>query len=347
MLRIAFAVAMALVVAATPASAQDTNAAAAAVPLLQNAEALEARIRDAYPAPLRELEVEAIATLAVRVDAEGAADSVRLVVSTGVPGLDNAVLNQIALARWEPAIHEGVPGPAWTTLHAFVHPTRAAVLEEAPEPLRAANRAQVEARARALLPDEFRNANVGADVLVAVIVDGTGSPRSQVLVQQNCLTPVLQAGLAATALLRFEPTTGSAEDRHVALVTVMFAASSARIRVQGVNAPEDTTRAVARPEDTGSIRAPQLRNRLDVQRSLERSYPPDLRAAGIGGEPVVWVFVDDRGNVTRRQIHQGSGHCALDLAALQVAAAMRFSPAMNNGAPVPVWVSIPIVFRAY
>jgi TonB family protein len=36
----------------------------------------------------------------------------------------------------------------------------------------------------------------------------------------------------------------------------------------------------------------------------------------------------------------------MDEAALDVARVMKFSPAKNRGRPVPVWVSIPITFRA-
>jgi periplasmic protein TonB len=91
---------------------------------------------------------------------------------------------------------------------------------------------------------------------------------------------------------------------------------------------------------------PELQNRRQVQQTLERTYPPLLRDAGIGGTPTVWFFIDEDGRVLRTQMHESSGHGALDEAALRVAEMMRFSPAMNRDKKVPVWVSIPIVFQA-
>lgn len=89
---------------------------------------------------------------------------------------------------------------------------------------------------------------------------------------------------------------------------------------------------------------PELRHRAAVQRALERSYPPLLRDAGIGGTPTVWFLIDENGRVVRTQLNQSSGSDALDRAAMGVARIMEFRPAMNHDRRVPVWVSIPIVF---
>jgi periplasmic protein TonB len=102
----------------------------------------------------------------------------------------------------------------------------------------------------------------------------------------------------------------------------------------------------AAPVFTPMTVAPELRNRTAVQRALERTYPPLLRDAGIGGQPTVWFFIDENGRVIRTQLNQSSGYEALDKAALDVASVMEFSPAMNRDRRVPVWVSIPIVFQA-
>lgn len=92
--------------------------------------------------------------------------------------------------------------------------------------------------------------------------------------------------------------------------------------------------------------APELKNRSEVQRALERHYPPLLRDAGIGGQPIVWFFIDENGRVQRTQLNKSSGHDALDQAALKVADIMEFSPALNRDKKVQVWVSLPITFRA-
>lgn len=90
--------------------------------------------------------------------------------------------------------------------------------------------------------------------------------------------------------------------------------------------------------------APVLANREEVVAALEANYPPLLRDAGIGGSVGVYVYIDETGAPQDLRIHQSSGHQALDDAALRVAAAVRFTPARKEGAPVAVWVAFPITF---
>lgn len=90
---------------------------------------------------------------------------------------------------------------------------------------------------------------------------------------------------------------------------------------------------------------PDIKNRDEVQKALEREYPPLLREAGIGGEVLVWFFIDEEGRVVRTQVHQSSGQQALDAAALKVADIIQFTPALNRDKQVPVWISLPITFQ--
>ncbi|MBI4410751.1 MAG: energy transducer TonB [Gemmatimonadetes bacterium] len=92
--------------------------------------------------------------------------------------------------------------------------------------------------------------------------------------------------------------------------------------------------------------APELKNRSEVQRTLQRNYPAILRDAGIGGQVLVWFFIDEHGRVKKFQMKQSSGHQGLDEAALKVADVMQFSPAVNREKKVPVWVALPITFTA-
>jgi TonB family protein len=90
--------------------------------------------------------------------------------------------------------------------------------------------------------------------------------------------------------------------------------------------------------------APEVRNRAEVTRALEREYPPVLRDAGVGGTVLVFFHINDVGVVEELQIHESSGHAALDAAALRVGAVFEFSPAMNRDQRVPVWIQIPLTF---
>lgn len=102
----------------------------------------------------------------------------------------------------------------------------------------------------------------------------------------------------------------------------------------------------AAPTFTPFTLAPELTNRDEITRLLVRQYPPLLRDAGIGGKVLVWVFINDKGEVQKTQVKAGSGYDALDQAALAVANSMKFRAAMNRDKHVPVWVEIPVVFTA-
>ena len=101
----------------------------------------------------------------------------------------------------------------------------------------------------------------------------------------------------------------------------------------------------AEPRFTPFTVAPDRINDAEIVRALEREYPPLLRDAGIGGTVVVWFFIDERGVVRNQFVQESSGHEALDEAALRVAPAFRFTPALNRDQAVPVWVTFPITFR--
>jgi TonB family protein len=100
----------------------------------------------------------------------------------------------------------------------------------------------------------------------------------------------------------------------------------------------------AAPTFTPYTVAPVLRNREDVRQALLRAYPEELKGTGLGGTTLLWILLDENGTIMRSQVKQSSGSLALDRAAFQVAAIMRFSPALNRDKPVKVWVSIPVVF---
>ena len=101
----------------------------------------------------------------------------------------------------------------------------------------------------------------------------------------------------------------------------------------------------AAPTFTPFTVAPDIQNRAEVIRAMEREYPPLLRDAGIGGTVQVYFFIDEEGVVQQFQVNVSSGHQALDDAALAVAGVYQFSPALNRDKRVPVWVSFGITFQ--
>lgn len=99
------------------------------------------------------------------------------------------------------------------------------------------------------------------------------------------------------------------------------------------------------PSFTPFTVAPSILNRQQIITAMTESYPPLLRDAGIGGTVKVYFFIDSDGTVGDVRLDQGSGHPAIDDAALAVASVYRFAPARNQNEAVPVWVSFPITFQ--
>jgi protein TonB len=113
-----------------------------------------------------------------------------------------------------------------------------------------------------------------------------------------------------------------------------------------VQAPmSDLAQALAaEPTFTPFTVRPDITNRTEITRSMEESYPPLLKDAGIGGTANVWFFLDEEGVTRKTFLKESSGHPALDDAALKVAEVVHFTPAMNDGKAVPVWIALPITF---
>ncbi len=73
-------------------------------------------------------------------------------------------------------------------------------------------------------------------------------------------------------------------------------------------------------------------------------YPQEAIDQGIEGRVTVQFIVNKKGNVLEPRIIRGIGGGA-DEAAIEAVTMSKFSPGMQNGKPVCVQYSLPIVFR--
>lgn len=144
-----------------------------------------------------------------------------------------------------------------------------------------------------------------------------------------------------------EDTAGRRHRHAVSLLLLAVAGASFACESQ---APEEAEEADAsrRPGAVEFIPydvAPELQNAGEVSARLQELYPDSLEEAGIGGSVVLWLEVDERGRVKRSLLQESSGHDPLDQAASRIAGEMGFSPALNRGDPVGVWVQQRIRFE--
>jgi TonB family protein len=82
----------------------------------------------------------------------------------------------------------------------------------------------------------------------------------------------------------------------------------------------------------------------EVLKKVEPEYPAIALKSGMEGNVLVKVWVDESGNVVETDVLR-SDEKIFEEAAKIAANKWKFSPAMSNGQPVAVWVSIPFRFR--
>ena len=91
--------------------------------------------------------------------------------------------------------------------------------------------------------------------------------------------------------------------------------------------------------------APRILNPAEIAAAIAQHYPLGLRVQGRGGTVGVQFLVGQTGAVQQTRVGQISAYPELDEAALRVADAYRFSPALLGEGPIAVWVSHAIDFR--
>ncbi len=338
--------------------------------LLNPAEVREAT-RQHYPLQLRESGVEGMPRVWLQITDEGEVASARLRRSSGNSAIDEAALKVAGVMRFAPAQFNGRPVASTTEVNIeFSRAAEAGLLVQVPrfpdlkrektvpaKPSTAAvasapssvpvlqNLGEVaEAQAR-VYPVELRQAGIGGRVNVWFYVDETGTVTKTMLKSSSGLKTLDEAALKIADVLKFSP--AMKDSRAVAdwvEVPIDFRPAESLQPVQQVTAVR--AKMAEAPTFTPYTVKPTLANADAVKESLDRYYPRLLRDAGIEGTANIWFFIDETGRVAKLQLKSSTGHQALDEAALKVGSMMQFKPAMNRDMAVPVWVDMPIVFKA-
>ena len=100
------------------------------------------------------------------------------------------------------------------------------------------------------------------------------------------------------------------------------------------------------PKDEYLIAADEMPEPIGGLASIQKNirYPQLAKLVGIEGKVYVLAFLDEEGNVANARVIKGIGS-GCDEAALEAIKVVKFTPARNNGEPVKVQVTIPIVFK--
>lgn len=74
-------------------------------------------------------------------------------------------------------------------------------------------------------------------------------------------------------------------------------------------------------------------------------YPEQLWDAGVQGETLLRLYVNEAGRVDTAHVERSSGHPEFDSAAVAGAPNLRFQPAVREEEPMGVWVLLPVQFE--
>lgn len=279
------------------------------------------------------------------VDSLGRPDSAFVTSSTGFERLDWSALGIVRAQRFTPAAGPDGVTASWVELglqFGEVHADARAV----PPPV-VLNRDDVVRELLASAPRSVQERPYLVPVPFLLTLHADGRVASAVSPEPGCFPDATEAAERVVRRLRFEPA-GDGSARRVTAVTVTYG-TAVELIVRGdvrTSRRREPGRQVIPSRPGADRRRPELTNQKDVERALVRHYPPGLAARGVGGTPIVWFHVGEDGNVRELQVSKTSGICAFDVAAMNVAAIMRFTPALVDGVPVPIWVEIPVVFSA-
>ena len=83
----------------------------------------------------------------------------------------------------------------------------------------------------------------------------------------------------------------------------------------------------------------------DYGRNPALTYPPLAQRRGFEGRVVLRVLVSKEGRALKVSLAKSSGHAILDRAAIKAVKEWAFKPGKLNGAPVDMWVKVPVVYE--
>ena len=91
---------------------------------------------------------------------------------------------------------------------------------------------------------------------------------------------------------------------------------------------------------------PEIRNRSNVARIMEKNYPPELRNVGIGGDALLQLLIDEEGRVLSSVVYRSSGNARLDQASVAISKSIEFRPVSVAGCRAAYLAEIPIAWRS-
>jgi TonB family protein len=192
---------------------------------------------------------------------------------------------------------------------------------------------------RTSYPPHLKEAGIGGVVVVSMVIGADGQPRDPRVVSTT--DTVFDAPtLAMLPLLRFSP--AQVDGRAVGVRVAMPITWEPGARPVDEPGPDST----AGYQLSEVEEMPRVLNGDLFSQALARGYPPHLRDAGTTGTVYVRFRVEMDGSISRTSIIRSSNP-RFSEAALHAIQVLRFRPGKIDGAPVRVWVVLPIQWEIW
>lgn len=335
------------------AYAQETGGQSFEPPQLANRTELLAAFRKHYHVQLRRQGIGGTAQVRLFVDTSGAADSVRLTKEIGIPELDEAAVSIARAMKFTPAKVGGEPRALWLDLPITLLPPQRADPPSGNK-IKLVNRSDIVQSLHANLPTEALEAErVALQADLWIEIDAEGNVVDIDFERSSCVEDTDKLAYYLAHAFRFEPAEGyEGPINGWTVVTLTF--DPALTNEQSVELEREAElRRVREMADRQSryaerrvvVAEPEIINDKEIESLVKAGYPEELAKEGVGGTTEVKLWLDHNGVPLKRMITKSSKNCLLDLFALEVTGAARFTPLLENGVPKPTTVTYPVRFR--
>ena len=111
------------------------------------------------------------------------------------------------------------------------------------------------------------------------------------------------------------------------------------------NPIENTFRTVVMKQNVPSEDLNHLITEPKIISNSQPVYPADAVKYNIEGKVIVKLYVNKEGDIANIYVSRSSGFAVLDSATTNYAGKLKFSPALENGKPKNIWVSMTFDYR--
>jgi TonB family protein len=191
-------------------------------------------------------------------------------------------------------------------------------------------------------PQIARLAGIEGKVFVEALISENGDVLETKIMKSDHET-LIGAAVAAIKTTKFSPGVNKEEKKVKAWVVIPMAFRLDEKEKEADKAPQGAMAHVsdeAEPEMNAIVAVEKLPNMIEA---AQPEYPVEAKKNNITGKSFVKVLVDKEGNVKKAVVIK-SDHELFNQPAIDAAMKSKFTPAIQGGKPIAVWIVLPYRF---